>query len=289
MLEEKLDGLAALLKSKQDFGLSAKPPTLSPTTSSLPSVNLSDQDVIVSSVEPVEVNGSDHISPDLSCCKPLPLQFSSTFNGLESEPSVDEGNVLLEIFRNHKSSFFPFILVPKSMSAQELRQERPFLYLSILAITITDYSKQMEFGKLIVKQMFERIFVNGERNLDLLLGVITSAAWFVPESTQCPLSAKCDLQHTNDCYRSYSHLFNLHRLTSLVGAAMVLVFDLGLLRNPPKEPKRSLFEEALHATSNMVKLRPTQSLEEKRALLGYVVLSSEYVLSLICLITLVQS
>jgi hypothetical protein len=185
MLEEKLDGLAALLKSKQDIGLSAKPPALSSTTSSLPSVNLSDQDLIVSSVEPVELNGSNHMSPDLSCCKPLPFQFSSTFNGLESgssnesEPSVDEGNALLEIFRNHTSSYFPFISVPKSMSAQELRQERPFLYLSILAITSTDYSKQMEFGKLIVKQMFERIFVNGERNLDLLLGVITSAAWFV--------------------------------------------------------------------------------------------------------------
>jgi hypothetical protein len=97
-------------------------------------------------------------------------------------PTTDDANALLEIFQGQACLYFPFISVPKSTSAEELRRERPFLYLAIMAVTSRKSYQKEELGKFIVRQIAERVFVNGERSLDLLLGVLTFAAWFVPQA-----------------------------------------------------------------------------------------------------------
>jgi hypothetical protein len=63
-----------------------------------------------------------------------------------------------------------------------------------------------------------------------------------------------------------------------MGAALILISDLGLHRSGPIEPP-ILFEEPVHETGCLVN-KPTKSLEEKRALLAYFSISSQYVLSL---------
>ena len=55
-----------------------------------------------------------------------------------------------------------------------------------------------------------------------------------------------------------------------------MVFDLGLHRVPQKE-FASLLEEALYKTLKTQTINHTKTLDEKRALLGYFVLSSKYV------------
>lgn len=65
-----------------------------------------------------------------------------------------------------------------------------------------------------------------------------------------------------------------------------MVFDLGLHRVPQKE-FASLLEEALYKTLKAQTINPTKTLDEKRALLGYFVLSSKYVVSRFTDITVV--
>lgn len=69
----------------------------------------------------------------------------------------------------------------------------------------------------------------------------------------------------------------MQHLTALTAAAKILVFDLGLLRIPQTE-YHSLLEEALYKTVKAIaNISSKKTMDEKRALLGYFVLSSKYV------------
>ena len=94
-------------------------------------------------------------------------------------PNFAEADTLLNLFRDQINPQFPFIILSQSVSAEELYLERPFLYVSILAISSRNGVQQKGLGKLIMKQLAERMFVNCERSLDLLLGVLTYAGWYV--------------------------------------------------------------------------------------------------------------
>lgn len=196
-LEEKLDGLVTLLKSTHDIGSGDEASNLSSGTSRLRSATLPDQDAIASSLSPGELNGSTRTqstSHDLGYtadfCTPtssVSILPPTAFNGLEWElskmlPPTDDANGLLEIFKDQACLYFPFISVPKSTSAEDLRRERPFLYLAIMAVTSQKSYQKEELGKLLLRQIAERVFVDGERSLDLLLGILTFTAWFVPQA-----------------------------------------------------------------------------------------------------------
>jgi hypothetical protein len=94
-------------------------------------------------------------------------------------PSFVEAEALIDLFRYQILPHFPFITLQQVGSAQQLYQEKPLLYIAILAISSRSSSQQKQLGQLVMKQLAERMFLNGERNLDLLLGVLTYAAWFV--------------------------------------------------------------------------------------------------------------
>jgi hypothetical protein len=189
-LEEKLDGLVSLLKSVHEIGSSDE----ISTASSIPSAGLLDQDVRLSSLPSEHLSRSNHAQGAPSKCLPCQgspnstLQpqdpYAKTFNGPEwrlssHSPTAEQAETLLEMFRNESSLFFPFISIPKSTRACDLRREKPFTYLAIMAVSSMKGSQQRELSTIIIRQVAERVFVDGERNIDLLLGILTFAG-FVP-------------------------------------------------------------------------------------------------------------
>jgi len=54
---------------------------------------------------------------------------------------------------------------------------------SVYRVTCWDGDMQKSRGKSIMKQLSERVFANGERNMDLLLGALTYAGWCVVLAT----------------------------------------------------------------------------------------------------------
>jgi len=92
-------------------------------------------------------------------------------------PSLEEANIRLTRFRDELSIFFPFVIIPKSMSAEELWKERPFLLKCIFAVSSFEPDQQRELGTAIMKDLATRMFINCERSMDLLIGVLTYAGW----------------------------------------------------------------------------------------------------------------
>ncbi|CZS94996.1 uncharacterized protein RAG0_04795 [Rhynchosporium agropyri] len=172
---------------------------------------------------------------------------------------AEDSNDLLHIFKHEMNPNFPFISIPDSVSADELRVDQPSLFTAVMAVTSRDSSHQMVLGKVLMQQFADRIVVNGERNMDVLLAILTYAGW---------------------CYH---HFFNRPQLTSLISLATTLVNDLRLMRTPSKK-SRGVFDAAVRESENAKdqcsgeSLRPTDPLpgliENCRAALGFWYLTS---------------
>jgi hypothetical protein len=134
-------------------------------------------------------NGNGNSQPSQHSDDPVTSSTTATSDfdsGLKMPDCVeftpDQANVLLNKFRDQKAPFFPFVVVPSSLSAQDLQRDRPFLLKSILAVTSPIPEHPLVLGKWLIRQLTERMAINGERNLDLLLGVLTYTGWFVKQS-----------------------------------------------------------------------------------------------------------
>ena len=100
---------------------------------------------------------------------------SSLVSGLE--PSSDQAEEYLNIFRPHTATYFPFILVPESTAAHEIRRDRPFLWLCIMSVAAKSTAQQKALGREVKITMGREIIAEGKNNIDLLLGLLVFVAW----------------------------------------------------------------------------------------------------------------
>lgn len=187
-VEEKLDGLVSLLKSATQ----STPIVADPNSTATWDVG-SDNDIQVNSTTPShgQIEGSRN---GVSCdFLPDPTPLISSTTGSESpschsltsavpcafEPSPYEAEEYLGIFRTQKSKYFPFIYIPSTISAQQLLQERPFLWLCIMATSSKSTSQQLALGSKIRHILGRKMLLEYEKNLDLLLGLLAYIGWYV--------------------------------------------------------------------------------------------------------------
>lgn len=93
------------------------------------------------------------------------------------EPSSEEAEEYLKTFRPHMAMYFPFIIVPETKTAHDLRRERPFLWLCIMSVASKSTMQQKALRKEIKITMGREILVEGKNNMDLLLGMLVFVAW----------------------------------------------------------------------------------------------------------------
>lgn len=112
--------------------------------------------------------GSSHIPSAIQPISLIPshLELSST----EAENS-------LQHFRTHSTKYLPFIVIPPDTRVCEFRKENPFWWLTIAMATAKTTSRQIALGLHIRQILGQKILVQGERNLDLLWGLLTYIAW----------------------------------------------------------------------------------------------------------------
>ncbi|GLA30820.1 hypothetical protein AnigIFM63326_009255 [Aspergillus niger] len=174
----------------------------------------------------------------------VPAVPTSNLDSLEFSPEES-----LDIFRTRMLQYFPFLHLPSN--AQWMRQERPFLFLCIMAVTCPSIPTKLALGEKIRKIATERMFLSsdpGAVNLDLLLGLLTVLAW------------------------GYDHLLHdtamgLPRFTQL---AITVVYELRL--NKPLPDDSNVLTAGLGGCASS--RAPTRTLEEQRAVLACFVLSS---------------
>ena len=83
----------------------------------------------------------------------------------------------LDTFRRTFIPIFPFVHIPVTLSASELRHQKPFLWLVIMSLSSKHVSQQFTMEETIWQIISQRIVVEHFANLDLLLGVICFASW----------------------------------------------------------------------------------------------------------------
>lgn len=90
--------------------------------------------------------------------------------------TVPQMQILMEIYRG-MTDYFPFVPLPKDCSCQELVLQRPMLMFAVLTVSSHDSARlktklSREFRKVVMVKV-----MNGEKNLDLLQGLLVFIAW----------------------------------------------------------------------------------------------------------------
>ncbi|KAL6718431.1 hypothetical protein ACLMJK_004521 [Lecanora helva] len=172
-----------------------------------------------------------------------------TSSSLNFEPSMQEAEEYLKAFMNTYSTYLPFTGLSQLTTAQELRQQRPFLWLCIMMITTKSSEQQRVLGREVRLTIGREILIEGKNNFDLLLGLLVFAGW------------------------GHYHIYDKPVITSVLQMAKGLVGNLGLKRMPPKEPPQMMLEYDARGCPKPFNPTP-RTIEERRAVLGCFLVSS---------------
>lgn len=187
-LEEKLDGLVTLLTSAAK---SIPAVTASTTNTSPESLTFGNGSLTPSSVDGTAIDQGEN-------SKNKPFYSGSGIPGFECTPRVDssalvardrmlfdprlepsheDAELYLDLFRLKFVKNFPFIVLPNTIPAAELRHERPLLWLSIMTVASNKSTEQVRLT-IAMREIFAReVFLEASRNMDLLLAILVYISW----------------------------------------------------------------------------------------------------------------
>lgn len=94
------------------------------------------------------------------------------------EPSPVEAEEHLTIFHTHKSKYFPFVYVPSTTTAQQLRQEQPFSWLCIMTMASGSTSQQQVLGSKMRDTLAQEMLLGSDQSIDLLIRLLAYVGWY---------------------------------------------------------------------------------------------------------------
>lgn len=189
-LEEKVDGLVALLKSvTQGAPGSINVSSINSALGSLiPASSGSEADGVIANSShyleyPYDRSGAtERVEGPFTPATSSSSRPEST-NQLPFliypylEPSAEEAAAYLDRFRNEFQGQLPFLHVSSSMTAQQLRQESPLLWLSIMTVASTRSTQKIMLSKEVSGVFGREAYIEGTRNMDFLLAVLVYTTW----------------------------------------------------------------------------------------------------------------
>ncbi|RAL07373.1 Zn(II)2Cys6 transcription factor domain-containing protein [Aspergillus homomorphus CBS 101889] len=155
-LQEQIDNLVTQLATKQAANCQElSQPTTKPNT--------------IDSPDPYQKDSTPHNARSDGEAEPL---FGYLF-------TLEEADELLAKFRAQKMHHFPFVIIPPEMDVASLRDQYPFLLTCVVWASLEhNASLQLRMEGVIRQTIATRVFVNGERNMDLLQGLLVHSAWY---------------------------------------------------------------------------------------------------------------
>ena len=92
--------------------------------------------------------------------------------------TYEEMEGLVDSWRPHLAAQFPFAALYDTQSTKGVMVEMPFLATAIsCAALYGDLARQLEVAQGLIKDIAERMLIQGEKSLDLLLGILVLLAW----------------------------------------------------------------------------------------------------------------
>lgn len=113
------------------------------------------------------------IYPPTTTSYPTPTSATSQDGGL----SLAEAEETLRMFKDQFLPFFPFIYITPDTTATQLQQRLPFLWLNIVTVCAKSQLKKTAFSQKIKEYLAQKIVVDLDRNIDLLLGLLAYLGW----------------------------------------------------------------------------------------------------------------
>ncbi|KAK7422996.1 hypothetical protein QQX98_001286 [Neonectria punicea] len=157
----------------------------------------------------------------------------------------------VEVFRRDMAPLFPFLITPLDQTPADLATQKPVLFMAIMVVASqSDVDHQLILAKAFREEACRRIFVDGEKNIGLLHGLLVYIAW----------------------YHTYVQLGD--QICTLIHMAVSLVTDLGIDKEP--RPFTNIAPGALKEFSRSRVPVAERTLEERRCQLGVFWLSSTF-------------
>lgn len=178
-LEKKIDGLFDFLKSTtaENGPLSSSADTASfdSVIGATPLDSTSHSERLLSPHPRFDLSHDSFSLPNSTRVASMPVNLFYIDSTLE--PSLENAEIYLINFRTNFINNFPFLVIPLSVTAYRLRQERPILWLCIMSVASKNTNEQIILSKRVKEVFGVEAYVRGTRNLDFLLGVLVFATW----------------------------------------------------------------------------------------------------------------
>jgi hypothetical protein len=164
-------------------------------------------------------------------------------------PSTCPDEVLFDRYQRLMAPNMPFYIVPHGTCASSLARSEPFLMHAIRVVSyFHDTSQQQVLAEGLMREICERLLMNGERSLGLLHGLLIFSHWYNP------------------------HVYSPQNSTIRLHLAIALTTDLNIDRGPGTCEKAQM-ESALRAYG-VTHTTKTLTNDERRAVLGTYYLTS---------------
>lgn len=86
----------------------------------------------------------------------------------------------VELYKSNLTPHFPFVVIHPDVSAEQLRQERPLLFLAVLtAAAFGDVPVQRSLAKRMRDALGQSVAGHGDMSFEMLQALLVHIAWFV--------------------------------------------------------------------------------------------------------------
>ncbi|KAL5092623.1 hypothetical protein Trisim1_001177 [Trichoderma cf. simile WF8] len=93
-------------------------------------------------------------------------------------PDAAEAEALLLQFHDTHAPLAPFVVVPKHLTAAELRRQRPFLWSVVMMVScFVDGPRQHRLGKEVMTELGRLMVMEGSKRLETLQGLLLIIGW----------------------------------------------------------------------------------------------------------------
>ncbi|KAJ5545930.1 hypothetical protein N7494_003515 [Penicillium frequentans] len=199
---------------------------------------------------PFHCHRTDIPSPPPTMPSPNNSSILHVCTSMQIAPDIAEKNI--DDFRKQNLKLLPFMHLPSHVTSQQLRNDKPFLWLCIMAITTPGESKRNILFTKVTDLIHQEIIVGVSPSMDILLGLMTFVSW-------------------NTFQRRPFINFYAHML-------MGIICDMGINKAVPKD--LSTLQAFKCAVGWQPQISTTRTLEERRAVLGCFLITSSVALNL---------
>ena len=134
--------------------------------------------------------------------------------------TMETARQLVEYYKHELYCHYPQVYVPAHVTADELRETKPTLFLAIVAAAANKEHPDLSFvlDKEVLQEYADRTVVNSQKSVEIVQALLVSACWYHPPNKFGDLK-----------YYEYIHM------------AAAMAMDIGIGTRPAKE-RRSRFD-----------------------------------------------